>query len=146
MSWINQLLISIFYHPRFKILRYGQFAVAIGLFAYMALSPSPPNPVPSFSDKALHFIGNVLLISSTWVALFGKAGKRRALVLAIAYSLLIEAAQHLSPVRKADVLDATANLIGISFGLGLCFAMDFYLNHIKSQTPNYTAAESEASN
>ncbi|SMF20828.1 Predicted integral membrane protein [Alteromonadaceae bacterium Bs31] len=145
MNLFNHTLATIFFEPRFKILRYGQFVVAIGVFAYMALSPAPPDVAPSFSDKALHFIGNILLISSAWVALFGRASKRKALFIAVLYSLLIEFAQHFSPVRQADFLDATANLLGITFGLALCFFMDFYLSQIKKQAPRHASANTETS-
>ncbi|WP_045855725.1 VanZ family protein [Teredinibacter purpureus] len=124
-------LITLFFHRYCRWLRQLQFAVAIGIFAYMALSPAPAIWIENWSDKLLHFMGNVLLMGSTWVAFFGFISRRKTFVFALFYSLTIEGMQSFSAMRQPDALDAATNLTGIILGFFLCVLLENYLTTLQ---------------
>jgi len=130
---VNTTLAQIFFKPGFVYLRRAQFYLAVAIFAYFALSSSPLQLVQNTSDKSLHFIGNILLFCSTWVAAFGSAGKLKALAIAVPYSIGIELLQYFSPARTTDPFDAVANLAGITVGFLLCIMFEWYLKQIQNQ-------------
>ncbi|WP_075184956.1 VanZ family protein [Teredinibacter haidensis] len=132
VSTLNRFLSYLFFSPECKLLRRLQFFAAILIFAYMALSASPTQWAHITSDKILHFIGNLLLIGSTWVAFFGAINRRKAIVFAIIYSMTIEALQSFSEMRQPDFFDALTNLSGILVGFGFCLLMERYLNKLKT--------------
>jgi len=127
IRWLNTLLYSLFFNPRLRKLRQSQLLVALTIFTYMALSSSPMQISAILSDKLLHFVGNLLLIGSIWVAFFGAINGRRAVLFAIIYSLSIESIQALTKSRQPDLADAFANLLGIFIGFGICRITEKYL-------------------
>jgi VanZ family protein len=109
-------------HPAFNWIRRGQFFLAIGIFTYFALAPSQQIQI-SGGDKNLHFLGNMLLYLSAWVALYGKFRLRLLIGLLIPYSLAIELGQHFSPGRNVDSHDMLANMLGLLSGFFLAFLL-----------------------
>jgi len=127
MKPINHYLFALVFHPKLRALRRLQFIAAIIIFAYMALSTPPQELVALSSDKVLHLLGNILLISSTWLAFAGTINKRLSLLFAVCYSLLIEGLQYFTLLRQADPTDALTNLLGIFVGFCLCLLLEYYL-------------------
>lgn len=111
IDWINGFLDS----KAFRYLRIGQFLLALGIFTYMALMPTP-SLIISGPDYALHFIGNVLLYLSACVALFSRIKLFYLLILLTPYSFCTELAQLMSPWRHVDVGDMLFNLMGLVVG------------------------------
>jgi VanZ family protein len=100
----------------FKWLAKWQFPIAALIFAIAALLPNERLPLGQTSDHTLHFIGNLLLILSAYVALHPYLSNRRLLAYIMPYSLLIEYAQWFTPTRTLDVRDIYANLFGLIAG------------------------------
>lgn len=99
-----------------KPLRLFQFVVAMGIFCYAALSPSP-QLIGQHSDSSLHFVGNVLLFLSAWVAFWGRIALWKLLLVLLPFSGAIEFAQHFSPGRQVDMKDLGVNVAGLASGL-----------------------------
>lgn len=97
-------------------LRIFQFIVAIAIFCYAALTPNP-QIVGQHSDTSLHFVGNVLLFMSAWVAFWGRLALWKLLVLLLPFSGAIEFAQYFSPGRQVDIKDFAVNVAGLCSGL-----------------------------
>jgi len=82
----------------FHWLRILQFALAILIFSSVALMPQVyVRDLPS-PDYSLHFLGNVLLFLSAWIACKGRMKLGIVIALLIPYSLIIELAQWLAPL------------------------------------------------
>ncbi len=108
----------------FRFLRFGQFALAIAIFAHAALSPiSGQQPLP-LPDYVLHFIGNCMLMLSCWVGLAGKIRTRFLPLIVIPFSALVELAQSLTSSRTTDPQDLMANMAGIAVGLVICLLVE----------------------
>ena len=133
INTLNSVLHTLFFHPRLRLLRRGQLFVALGVFAYMALSSSPGVWTSALSDKLLHFLGNLLLIGSIWVAFFGSINGRLAILFAVIYSLTIESFQALTTMRHPDLFDAAANLLGIFVGFGVCRLSGHYILRLEAR-------------
>lgn len=99
-----------------KPLRLLQFALAIAIFCYAALSPSP-QLIGQHSDSSLHFVGNVLLFLSAWVAFWGRIALWKLLLILLPFSGAIEFAQHFSPGRQVDIKDLGVNVAGLTTGM-----------------------------
>ncbi|WP_086929736.1 VanZ family protein [Agarilytica rhodophyticola] len=122
-----QILRFIFQNPIFKVLRIFQFLLAIGIFFTFALMPvnNTPSNIP---PAALHFTGNLLLITSAWVALLEYLKTSRIFILSAVLSLCSELAQSLTTTRITDPMDLGYNLIGLSVGVLICFMLNYLLN------------------
>ena len=99
----------------------GLWALAIAVVIAVCLMPPPPlPPLPDNSDKLEHLLAYFLLAASA-VQLFAA---RRALLSAalglVALGIGIEFAQGLlTATRAADPIDALANTVGVTLGLGV---------------------------
>lgn len=105
----------------FYFIRIIQFLLALSIFAGFALMPSRyaaeiPAPAP-----ILHFIGNVLLFCSAWIAFHGLLKRVILVVMLVPYSAAIELAQWLTPTRTVDPQDLAANMAGLA--TGFCLAV-----------------------
>ncbi len=92
-----------------------QFAVALIVFCYAALSPAPQF-VGNHTDTSMHFVGNVLLFVSAWVALWGRLPIIKLAVCLLPFSCAIELAQYFSPGRMVDAKDMIVNITGLGVG------------------------------
>jgi VanZ family protein len=106
-------------------LRYARFWLAAGLLILAAGLVSALVPAPrgmgSLNDKFVHVAG--FLAFTVW---FGGIVDRRLLprvaLALVAYGLLIELLQSLTPVRQAEFLDLVADVAGVLLGWLLCAA------------------------
>jgi len=91
----------------------GLALLALGLL--VALAPPPAGVVGSLNDKALHVAGFVAFM--VW---FGGIVEPRVLprvgLALVAYGLLIELLQGLTPNRQPEVLDLVADAGGVLLG------------------------------
>ncbi len=98
-------------------LRWGQFAVALTIYAYFYLAPAPlRGGALRFSDITLHAIGSMLLFLSFCVA--SRRGMRLWVMVAVIVgtSFCFEFAQSLVRVRVFDVEDLGGNAVGVVAG------------------------------
>jgi len=93
-----------------------QFAVLIGIFTFLGLTPSPEETVPMFNDKLMHCSGYFVAGISISFAFPRWSFLQRAAFLII-YSIGIEIGQHFMPPRTFDVFDICANSTGVFLGL-----------------------------
>ena len=93
-----------------------QFAVLIGIFTFLGLTPSPEETVPMFNDKLMHCSGYFVAGISISFAFPRWSFLQRASFLII-YSTGIEIGQHFMPPRTFDVFDICANSTGVFLGL-----------------------------
>lgn len=121
----------------FLYIRFGQFALALAIFACAALMPGEYVPGVA-SDKTMHFIGNLLLMLSACVALMGRMKLGLLLLMLIPYSLLIEASQWFTPGRQMDIKDVTANMLG----LGVGYLLSHLIEHIWNRVNRLSEKES----
>lgn len=120
-------LIEHFINTRlFFWLRWGQFALALTVFTGLALLPSTYINQMASSDKSLHFLGNMLLFGSAWVAFFGRMKIGLVIILLVPYSLLVEVAQWLAPSRQVDYQDMLANMAGLLAGYVVANVIEWY--------------------
>lgn len=133
MITINRVLVALFFHPEYAPIRRLQFVLAIGIFAYFALSGQPPKITYVTSDKLLHFTGNFLLMGSTWTAFFGRIRHGVTIFFAVTYSMTIEILQGFTEMRQPDIYDALTNLAGLLAGYGLCLLIEKYLQNARMQ-------------
>ncbi|WNO09492.1 VanZ family protein [Teredinibacter sp. KSP-S5-2] len=112
-------------------IRQTQFLVAIAIFSTLSLIPNPDSLGINASNTALHFIGNILLILSAWVACLGRYNIWMPLLFAIPYSILIELSQGLTATRQPEVVDILANIAGLAVGFLLCILLEKGIKAIK---------------
>lgn len=134
MIAINRVLVALFFYPKYAAIRRLQFILAIGIFAYFALSGQPPTIAAITSDKLLHFMGNFLLMGSTWTAFFGRIRHGITIFFAVTYSMSIEILQGFTQMRQPDMYDALTNLAGLLVGYGLCLLIEKYLQNARMHT------------
>ena len=96
-------------------LRWAQFVIALVIFCYAALSPSP-QLIGQHSDTSMHFVGNVLLTLSAWLAVWGRLSILKVMLCLLPFSLGIELAQYFAPGRMVDVKDMLMNTAGLGVG------------------------------
>lgn len=105
----------------------GQFAIALVIYIVLLLAPKPQIFIgPTLSDYALHAVGNLLLMLSTW---FASRGRQRAIgpfIFVMLFSTLMELAQGFTVNRTPDILDIAANTVGALAGYIVCLALDKY--------------------
>jgi len=104
-----------------------QFAILIGVFTFLGLTPNPESSVHMFNDKLMHCSGYFAAGISISFALPRWSFLQRASFLII-YSIGIEIGQHFMPPRTFDVFDICANSTGVLLGLGLIFILARKLN------------------
>ncbi len=101
-------------------IRIAQFVLAIAVFCYAALSPSP-QILTQHSDSSMHFIGNILLYLSAWLALWGRISIVKLAFCLLPFSGMIEMAQYFSPGRVVDIKDLLVNAAGLFCGAIIAF-------------------------
>ena len=99
-----------------------QFAILIGIFTFLGLTPNPENSVPMFNDKLMHASGYFIAGISISFAFPLWSFLQRAAFLII-YSICIEIGQHFMPPRTFDVFDICANSTGVFLGLLFMLAL-----------------------
>jgi len=104
-----------------------QFLIVLVAFTYLGLTPSPENSVPMFNDKLMHCSGYFVAAISISFAFPLWHFWQRAVFLII-YSVAIEIGQHFLPPRTFDLLDISANSMGVLLGL-LCVGL--LVNNLK---------------
>jgi len=119
--------ISFLQSPVLSKLRQAQFILAVIIFATLVLIPNPRELGLSQDDFVLHFIGNVLLILSAWVACLGRYGPIVPLVFAIPYSVTLELSQFLTDSRTPQLMDLAANVSGLLTGFVIALALEALL-------------------
>lgn len=92
-----------------------QFIVALVIFCYAALSPAPQF-VGNHTDTSMHFVGNVLLFGSAWVALWGRLSIIKLALCLLPFSCAVELAQYFAPGRMVDAKDMLVNVAGLGVG------------------------------
>ncbi|MBX2858989.1 MAG: VanZ family protein [Cellvibrionaceae bacterium] len=102
--------------PIMSKIRQAQFVLAVVIFAVLVLIPNPSALGLSQNDFFLHFIGNMLLILSAWVACIGRYGPIVPLIFAIPYSVALELSQFLTASRTPQLIDVLANVAGLLTG------------------------------
>lgn len=118
-SFLLKSLYFFFHNPIFKAIRVLQFLLAIVIFFLFALMPAGDTP-PTIPPAILHFTGNLLLISSAWVALAESLTLKKILILTFILSICSELAQSFTVSRVTDIIDFCINFIGLFFGAWLC--------------------------
>lgn len=99
----------------FQWLRRVQFFVAIGVYLLFALLPHPP-AADVAPDKFLHFLGNILLYASSYVAWGDKYKSGILWVLLVPFCVAVEGFQAFTPNRVVDGKDLLANVLGLAVG------------------------------
>jgi VanZ family protein len=108
----------------------GQFVIALFIYTALLLVPKPQIFVgPTFSDYALHAVGNILLSLSTWTASRGRLKAIGPFLFVMLFSTLMELAQGFTVNRTPDFLDIVANTVGAIVGYLLCMILDKTLKH-----------------
>ncbi|MDV7102915.1 VanZ family protein [Vibrio sp. TH_r3] len=108
----------------FKVALLASCTVLIGYLSLVDDSVDDPPPVPDLNsygiehlDKLAHFAAYGLLIcSALWLFSSRKGVILSCLAIAV-YSLLLELAQTLVPLREPSINDFLANITGIVFGV-----------------------------
>ncbi len=120
---------SILQSKLFRILRTAQFIIALAVFTLFALMPSRyVHEIPS-SAPTLHFLGNLLIFASAWVAWRHRCRLLLLLIILIPYSILIELAQWLTPSRQVDPMDLIANFCGLFVGFLVAWGLESWWHH-----------------
>lgn len=102
------------------IVKYAQFWLFLLYCTYLSLTPSPNEQlIETFSDKALHCVGYLLLLLSCNFAHRPNRYLALKVALLMSYSILIEVIQHFIPNRGFSFGDMVANLSGLLIGLTL---------------------------
>ena len=105
--------------PLFRRLALVSAALVALLIAVLSLLPGSALPHVPGTDKIKHMIAYAALAMplAVW---FGRGQWWRAVIVAVGYGLMLEAAQGLmSAGRTVSLLDAVANLAGAGLGAGL---------------------------
>ncbi len=105
-----------------KWIRYSQFPLAIVIYIFFALVPNPQAYVKvTYSDLALHALGNFLLITSAWLCALDRLRPLWwALMVALPFSFVVEVSQALTTTRTPDYRDLVANFGGLLAGFSVC--------------------------
>lgn len=111
----TQLLLS----PVFTKIRISQFCLAIAIFYFFALMPADDTP-SNYPDELLHFVGNLLLMGSAYVALFHKTTLLKTLTVCVLLSGISELCQSLTASRVTDPADLVVNSLGLALGYLIC--------------------------
>jgi len=113
-------LMAFFSHPIITALRYGQLLIAICLYCYFALSGLQSSPL-AYSDSALHFLGNIFIFMSFWLATCLRFKLYFQFFVTLPFAAFIEVAQIFSASRQFDLNDMLFNFLGLGVGIIICF-------------------------
>lgn len=111
-------------------LRLLQFFVAVIIFCYAALTPSPQQILGQHTDTSVHFLGNALLYLSAWLALWRRISIFKLFLCLIPFSAAVEVAQYFSPQRTVDYHDFLANLAGLATAALACAFFQWVLRRV----------------
>lgn len=126
-------------HPKAMLkitLRYlalAQFFLALIIFALAALTSNPSPMTSTYPPEVLHFIGNVALFMSGWLAFFNRIKGWKLIIILAIYSVGIELAQKLTLSRQTDIYDIATNLVGLVCGLLLSVIVMFLFRRISAR-------------
>ncbi len=123
-------LTAFFSHPLISTLRYGQLLVAMCLYSYFALSGLQL----SYSDSAMHFLGNICIFMSFWLAACLRLRLNIQFIVVFPFAGLIEVAQLFSPSRQFDINDMLFNFLGLGVGFIICFFVQYIFLNKNSHT------------
>ncbi len=112
---LTQLLLN----PLFTKIRISQFFMAISIFYFFALMPAGDTP-SNYPDELLHFIGNLLLMGSAYVAFFHRTTLLKTLIICILLSGVSEFCQSFTASRVTDPADLVVNSLGLALGYLIC--------------------------
>ena len=124
MSRLNHIM------AKTRPLRLLQFFVAIIIFCYAALTPSPQQLLGQHTDTSMHFLGNLLLYLSAWLALWRRISIFKLFLCLIPFSAAVEVAQYFSPHRTVDHYDFLANLVGLATAALACAIFQWALRKV----------------
>lgn len=103
--------------PEFTFKRLPFFFLICAI-TYLSLAPMPEIPGPTLSDKVLHTLAYAGI---TFWGFYGfPKGGLKLVAFVIAWGILIELLQWLTPTRMLELLDMLANSLGAFIGWG-CF-------------------------
>ncbi len=108
----------------FRWLCVSQFFLAIAIFTYLALMPFPQLPAHT-TDKELHFIGNLLLMLSAYVATAGRFKVGLIILVLLPYSAAVEFSQYFTKTRQVDMHDLLANFLGLLSGFVIALIINW---------------------
>lgn len=94
------------------------FWLPLAACTWLALTPSPPDPVARLSDVVLHALAFGYLTFALGVA-HPAAGTRALIGWMLAYGLGIEVVQSYTAARTAELKDLLVDIVGIAAGLAL---------------------------
>ncbi len=117
---------SFLFHPAISAVRVLQFFLAVGIFFYFTLMPAD-NTTSQYPDKLMHYIGNILLMGSAYVALMGRLRLHFIVVLCCLLSLASELGQSFTATRVTDPADLAMNVLGIATAYFFCRLVDAFL-------------------
>ena len=104
--------------PVTRLILLSGFWLPLLACTYLALAPSPPDPVFRFSDVLLHASAFIYLTFALILAYADKA-LWQTFAWMLAYGLLLEAIQSFEPDRTAEIKDVLVDVAGIIVGIGL---------------------------
>ncbi|PCK08162.1 MAG: hypothetical protein COA42_10595 [Alteromonadaceae bacterium] len=110
-------------HPWFRLINYPQFALALFIYLYMALS-NAPSEVEMPPATLLHITGNFLFALSAWCIFGARITLKQLLIWLVPFSILIEVGQSFTDTRISDMHDIAANFAGIALASGVCFLLN----------------------
>ena len=122
--------LNVWYSAPVVMVRRIQCLLAIGIFIHEALSPSPDTMQLHISTIVLHFVGNILLFGSLWLACYDIFKPKVLVVVALCFSLSIEAAQGFIAGRDPNLFDAATNIAGVLLGWLLCSGVQRLLPNV----------------
>ncbi len=118
---------------RLRWLFISQFVVALLIFSYFTLAPSPALGQVS-NDKIWHFLGSALFYLSARLAFYRLHKVWFVLGFVLIYSACTELAQTLVPGRFFDLRDMTANALGAFSGFVLALAVQWIYGYMQPKS------------
>lgn len=91
------------------------------------------------SDKLMHFLGNILLFLSAYVAAGGRIKLWMVVALLIPYTIAIELSQSFTVSRHVDPRDAAANIGGLITGFVIAWSLNKFWLIIKDKNSSPSA-------
>ena len=93
------------------------FVVGLGVVIVLSLTPSSGLPSTGISDKIEHFLAYFALSAVGAVGFQGHRDRLVVIFSLVAFGILMEFGQTLSPGRDASIGDAIANTLGVLCGM-----------------------------
>jgi VanZ family protein len=110
-------------------LRAAFFVTLVAVFVLALLPPDAAETLSFGWDKANHLLAFGVLAA---LGIAGFPGRGRAVLLGLlAYGVLIEWAQAMTPARTAQWLDVIADAVGIAIGWGAAAALRWAGGHAR---------------